>query len=265
MSSIQWNATDYAMNSQGQFAWALAVIDRLQPAPDDRVLDIGCGDGKVSVEIARRVPSGGVVGIDSSAGMIELARRAWRSVVPNVDFLVEDAQALKVAGTFDLVFSNSTLHWIPDHPAVLQGVAARLKPGGRLVMSMGGRGTAAVVYQAIEKLRQIGRWAPFLAGARSPHHFFGPEEYEKWLPEAGLKPSRVALLPKPMRHADAAALEGWLRTTWVPYTERIPEAERTEFLIELTGLVRRSCDTAEDGAILLPMVNLEIEATRVVD
>jgi len=263
VSATQWNAGDYAKNSQGQFAWALAVIDRLQLAPDHEVLDIGCGDGKVSVELARRVPAGRVVGIDNSPSMVDLARRTWCEVVPNVDFLVEDAQALTLSGAFDLAFSNSTLHWIADHPAVLRGVARRLKPGGQLVFSMGGRGTAAAVYGAIESLRQNPRWSHFLAGARSPHHLFSPEEYEKWLPPAGLKPRRLALTPKFMRHATRAALEGWLRTTWVPYTELIPQDQRSAFLIELTDRVRHDCDTADDGAILLRMVNLEIEAERV--
>jgi trans-aconitate methyltransferase len=258
----QWDATDYAKNSQGQLAWALALVDRLKLGEASRVLDVGCGDGKVSAEIARRVPAGRVVGIDNSPAMIELAQRTWASVVPNLEFRIADAQAFDVPSSFDLVFSNSALHWMPDHPAVLRCVAAGLKSGGRLAFSMGGRGTASVVYRAIDELRQEAPWARFLAGARSPHYFFRAEDYNKWLPEAGFKPLRVVLTPKPMRHSTSDALAGWLRTVWMPYTDRIPIAERMEFLNELTLRVRTRCERADDGALLLPMVNLEVEAEK---
>ncbi len=83
MNSTRWNATDYARNSQGQFAWALSVIERLHLARNEQVLDLGCGDGKVTAELARRVPGGRVVGIDNSPGMIDLARRTWCSAQAN--------------------------------------------------------------------------------------------------------------------------------------------------------------------------------------
>lgn len=264
MGVTQWDAMDYAKNSQGQLAWALAILDRLKLGQDAQVLDVGCGDGKVSAEIARRVPTGRVVGVDNSPAMIELAQRTWAAAVSNLEFRIADAQSLDGPSVFDLAFSNSALHWVPDHPAVLRGVAAGLKPGGRLVFSMGGRGTAAVVYRAIDELSQERRWAHFLAGARSPHYFFGPENYDEWLPPAGFKPLRVVLTPKPMRHATPEALAGWLRTVWVPYTDRIPVAVRSDFIGQLSTRVMASCDRAEDGALLLPMVNLEVEAEKVV-
>jgi trans-aconitate methyltransferase len=256
----RWDATDYAKHSQGQWDWALAILDRLKLGQGTHVLDIGCGDGKVSAEIARRVPVRRVVGIDNSPAMIELAQRTWAAAVSNLEFRVADAQSLDGPSVFDLAFSNSTLHWVPDHPAVLKGVRAVLKPGGHLVFSMGGRGTAAVVYRAIDELGQLRPWASFLAGARSPHHFFGPENYEEWLPRAGFNPIRVELIAKPMRHATPDALAGWLRTVWVPYTDRIPVADRLAFVNQLAARVEAACDRAEDGALLMPMVNLEVEA-----
>jgi trans-aconitate methyltransferase len=260
--ATQWNATDYAKNSQGQFAWALNVIERLSLGADDHVLDLGCGDGKVSVELARRVPAGRVVGVDSSPGMIDLARSTWCPTVPNVEFRVADARSLNLSEAFDVAFSNSALHWIPDHLTVLRGVAAALKRGGNLFFSMGGRGSAAVVYSAIDELMRLEPWASLLSGARPPHHFFGPEDYDVWLPQAGLRPRRVELVQKPMHHANVQALEGWLRTTWMPYAERMAAAQRAEFVAKLAERVRLRCHTADTGAILLPMVNLEVEAEK---
>jgi len=260
--SVQWNAADYAAHSRGQLAWALSTIERLELRPTDTVLDIGCGDGKVTAELARRVPSGRVVGVDSSPDMVRLATETWGASSPNVEFHVADAGALALPAIFDLVFSNSTLHWIPDHPAVLRGVARALKPRGRVVLSMGGRGTAAAVHEALAELRAAGPWAPYLADLEAPHHFFGPEEYRDWLPQAGLRCRRAELTPRVMRHAQMAALEGWLRTTWMPYLERVPPGARGDFISDLAEAVRQRCDTADDGAILLPMVNLEVQAEK---
>lgn len=218
-----WNAADYAKNSQGQFAWARSLID-------------------------------------SSPDMIVVARHTWQGAVPNVEFHVVDAQEIHFGADFDLAFSNSTLHWVPDHRAVLRGVARALKPGGRLVFSMGGQGTAAAVYAALDTMRRDPRWSSSLSGATSPHYFFGPEQYAEWLPAAGLRPTRIALVPKPMRHADRAALEGWVRTIWTPYIDRISVTDRARFVRELAAQVYEQCTSDDEGAILMPMVNLEVEA-----
>ena len=194
--------------------------------------------------------------------MIEFSRTTWCHQLANVEFQLSDVQSFELPGAFDLAFSNSVLHWVPDHLSVLWCVSRVLKPAGRVVFSMGGRGTAATAFRALEKFSREGQWAEFLTGVQSPHHFFGPEDYLQWLPKAGLQATRVALVPKSMRHENNGALEGWLRTTWMPYTERIPADRREQFLHEFAGQVRNGCETTDDGAILMPMVNLEVEATK---
>jgi len=151
---------------------------------------------------------------------------------------------------------------VPDHPAVLRGVVRALRPGGRIMLSMGGRGTAAAVHEVLADFGREGPWAPHLTDVAPRHHFFGPEEYGPWLAEAGLRMRRAELMPKQMRHADIAALEGWLRTTWMPYVVRIPSGAQPEFISQLAAGVRQMCESAEDGAIILPMVNLEVEAEK---
>jgi trans-aconitate methyltransferase len=255
-----WDAADYAKNSQGQYGWAIGNLGKLKLTGNEAVLDVGCGDGKITIEIARRVPHGRVVGIDQAAEMIALATRSF--VLPNLSFRVLDAQALNFNQEFDAVFSNSAIHWMPDQPAAIQGIARALKPGGRMLLSMGGRGTAALPRKAIAELIVEPRWSAFLADASSPHYFFGPAEYLPWLAEAGLHADRVELVPKPMCLANVQALEGWLRTTWMTYWQRLPIEERPDFLHEFTERVRAGCKMADGGELLMPMVNLEIEARK---
>ena len=255
-----WDAVDYAKNSQGQFGWALSNLGKLRLTGNETVLDIGCGDGKISAEIARRVPQGRVIGIDQSEAMITLANESF--ALENLEFRVQDAQALDFRGEFGRVFSNSAIHWMPDPEAVVRGIGRALRSGGRIFLSLGGRGTAAQGRQAIDELSALPPWSAYLAGAGSPHHFLGPEEYRPWLAAAGLHADRVDLVPRPMHLANMTALEGWLRTTWMTYGQRVPEERRSEFLREFTERVRRGCEVANDGSLTMPMVNLEVEARK---
>ena len=126
--SPRWDAADYANHSQGQFNWAMSVIHRLGLHGCERVLDVGCGDGKVTAAITARVPEGSVLGIDKSAEMIALAVRnsADRS---KLSFRAVDAQTLVLDARFDVVFSNAALHWVEDLDAVFAGLARALTPG----------------------------------------------------------------------------------------------------------------------------------------
>lgn len=258
--AIKWDASDYAKNSQGQFRWAMDNVGKLALQGSESVLDVGCGDGKITAEIAKLVPHGRVLGIDRSADMIALATESIRH--PNVAFAVLDAQSLDLDGEFDAVFSNSAIHWMPNPKAVVDGIARALKPAGRIFLSMGGRGTASSGFKALRAMAEDARWSEAINGVTSPYNFLGPEEYSPWLVQAGLYVDRVELVPKAMRHANLAALEGWFRTTWMVFFDRVPEAQRSDFIHELAERASKDCTVSEDGALLMPMVNLEIEAHK---
>lgn len=99
--TARWNAADYAANSVVQQAWARELIAKLNLRGDERVLDVGCGDGKVSAEIARAVSRGSVVGVDASPQMIKFARAAFPSgKIPNLKFRVMDARKISLAALF---------------------------------------------------------------------------------------------------------------------------------------------------------------------
>ena len=117
-----WNADDYADHSTAQFTWAREMIGKLNLRGSESVLDIGCGDGKVTALIASSLPEGTVTGIDSSASMIALAQKKFpSSTYPNISFVQADASMLSFTNQFELAFSNAVLHWIPDQVPVLRG------------------------------------------------------------------------------------------------------------------------------------------------
>jgi trans-aconitate methyltransferase len=178
-------------------------------------------------------------------------------------FQKEDAARLPFEAKFTVIFSNAALHWIRDNRPVLNGIARSLKPGGRILLQMGGKGNAAEIVAVLEKMIQSPDWSEYFEDFSFPYGFFSPEEYRIWLYEAGLSLRRVELISKDMIHPGWAGLAGWLRTTWLPYTQRVPEAKRESFLDELvdTYLVDHPLDG--QGQAHVQMVRLEVESVRI--
>ena len=150
IASAKWDAADYAANSVVQQTWARELISKLNLLGDEHILDVGCGDGKVTAEIAKAVPHGSATGVDASAEMIAFAQKTFpKDKCPNLEFQVMDAREIKFDRQFDFLFSNAALHWVDDHQKFLQGAASVLKSGGRLVVSCGGKGNAHDVFVAM--------------------------------------------------------------------------------------------------------------------
>jgi trans-aconitate methyltransferase len=264
LTTARWNAADYAAHSAVQQAWARELIARLELRGNECVLDVGCGDGKVSAEIARAVPDGSVVGIDASAEMVKFAQKTFpQRKIPNLKFQVMDARQIRFERQFDLIFSNATLHWVDDHRAFLRGAASVLKTGGRLLVSCGGKGNAQDVFVALRPEMRRKRWRPFFRKMAKPYFFHSPEIYEKWLPWFGFNTIGIRLVPKDAVHAGRDNFAAWLRTTWLPYVQRVPENLREEFIAAVADryLTKRPPDA--EGRVHVRMVRLEIEAVKI--
>jgi trans-aconitate 2-methyltransferase len=258
---FNWDADAYSKASSIQKKWGLELLDKLNLRGDERVLDIGCGDGKLSVQIADRLPRGSVVGIDSSEEMIAFARENYPADGhPGLSWLVMDARALSFEQEFNVVFSNAVLHWIFDHRLVLEGIKRALEPGGRMLLQMGGRGNVTAIGIALGTVMGSEAWQSYFIDFRFPYGFYGPDEYREWLREAGLRPIRVELITKDMVFENEEALAGWVRTTWLPFTERVPDDQREDFIREVVEAFKEGNPTDEEGFLHLEAKRLEVEA-----
>jgi trans-aconitate methyltransferase len=161
-----------------------------------------------------------------------------------------------------VVFSNAALHWVDDHEAFLRGAASVLRPGGRLIVSCGGKGNAHDVFLALRPEMRLKRWREFFRKMEAPYFFHSPEEYKKWLPRFGFETGAVKLAPKDATYPGRDGFTAWLRTTWLPYTQRVPESAREEFIECVVGRYVAKHPVDAKGLVHVRMVRLEIDATR---
>lgn len=254
MKNYHWNAEDYARNSAGQAEWAQGLMSKLDLAGGEKLLDIGCGDGKITVQLAEKLSRGKVVGVDSSYEMVGLAKGMYKCREnQNLRFLMADFRSLPFYEHFDIVFSNAPLHWVRDHKTVLWSIYRALAPGGRILLQMGGKGNAAGILRVLNRLMEQTKWREYFNEFKFPYGFYAPQEYEAWLQEAGFDLKRIETIDKLMRFANADKLTGLLRTSWLPYTERIPGSLRDEFIQSTTQAYLQENSPKPDGTILVAM------------
>ncbi len=264
MQKFKWNADEYARYSSGQEKWAKELLAKLKLRGNENVLDLGCGDGRITVEIANMVKDGSVAGVDNSEEMIKLAKERYPAdKYGNLSFAVMDAGEIKYEAKFDVVFSNAALHWVHDHKKVLEGINRSLIPGGRFLIQTGGTGNAASGFETIDLMSAMDEWIPYLKDAKSPYNFFSDKDYEKLVPEAGFEPIRIELLKKDMVHEGIEAFKGFIRTTWLPYTQRIPEEKREKFITDTANMFVKKYPADDEGNVHIGMVRLEAEAVKI--
>lgn len=263
MEQFQWNAAEYEKYSSGQKKWAEELLAKLNLENGMSVLDIGCGDGRITAEIAKKVPDGFVIGIDSSESMITLASEKYpSSIYANLSFEVMNAENLNFLNQFDVVFSNAALHWVNDHGQVLKGINKSLKPGGRILIQTGGKGNAAAAFEILDEMTSLPEWEPYLKGIKSPFNFLTDEDYKILVPESGFQPLRIEILQKDMVHNGLNGFMGFIRSTWLPFTQRIPEDKRERFIEDAARLYIDHYPADEEGKVHIGMVRLEVEAIK---
>jgi trans-aconitate 2-methyltransferase len=131
--------------------WGLLLLAKLNLQGNEKVLDVGCGDGKLSAEIAKNLPEGPVLGIDLFGAMITFARNHYPpEKFPNLVFMQMGANELTFDYEFDIVYSNAAFHWMKDLEQVLKNLWKNLKPGGIFLAQSGGRGNAVEIFKIVD-------------------------------------------------------------------------------------------------------------------
>jgi trans-aconitate 2-methyltransferase len=226
----EWNAELYRERSSLQQTMAAEVLQALELTGSERVLDVGCGDGRITSEIARRVPKGCVVGVDMSSNMIELA---CQKSGPNLRFEVADARSLPFNHEFDLVVSFNALHWIHEQDLALASIHKSLKPGGIARLRLVPIGARKSIETVLEETRNSPRWSKYFYEFRDPYLRLTEEEYCSVARESGFRVERVQTESKSWDFRTRAEFLAFSSVTMVEWTKRIPESLRSLFITDV--------------------------------
>ncbi len=230
-----------------QTRWGSVVLDRLPLTGDERVLDAGCGSGRVTSLLIEQLPKGRVVAVDGSPSMVEKVRDVLRS---QDEAQVSDLIELKLEDQVDAIFSSAVFHWVLDHDALFSALHDVLRPGGKFAAQCGGAGN-------IDRLREITRdvqgkepYAAHFDGFEEPWNYAGAEVTEERLARAGFAEGRAWL--QPWRIVPPSAAEFLATVCLGPHVDRLPESLREPFIADVLA--------AEPEPLALDYVRLNIEA-----
>ncbi|MES1935568.1 class I SAM-dependent methyltransferase [Salinisphaera hydrothermalis] len=249
-----WRAEDYGRNARFVAHLAADLVDWLAPATGETILDLGCGDGALTARIAEAGAT--VIGADGSSAMVAAARARGLTAV------VADGQRLdgvpELDRRFDAVFSNAALHWMRTDPqAVVEGVFARLKPGGRFVAEMGGAGNIAPIHAALRAEADARGLDP---ESLDPWYFPNETTYLDRLATAGFHIERSHSFERPTQLPGDVA--DWLTTLARPFVTAFAEGEARDGYVaavreRLAGEMRH-----RDGQWIAPYVRLRFVARK---
>jgi len=248
-TATSWDPALYAANAAFVPALGSAVLDLLAPKVGERILDLGCGDGVLTLKLVEAGCT--VVGVDADPAMVAAAQ------AKGLDARLGDARALDFAGEFDAVFTNAALHWVGQPDVVTVGVRRALKPGGRYVGEFGGHANIAAIRTAL--IAVLARHGFPAAGAETSYYPTGGA-FRTVLEQGGFTVETCAIIPRPTP-LPATGMVGWLQTFRGGFIDAagVPDAMKDQIIAETTALLAPSLQAA-DGAWIADYVRLRFAA-----
>jgi trans-aconitate 2-methyltransferase len=254
-----WDADRYHRISEPQFDWGQRVIARLEPAAGERILDLGCGTGRLTREIQNSIDGGRVVGLDRSGSMLAVARAsaapdAFRAVA----YVQGSGDALPFRCAFDAVFSAATLHWIRDHEALFASVFEALVPGGRFVAQCGGEGNLRHLLEHAATRMSAPDYERYFRDWREPWNFADPDATAARLARAGFHDINAWLEEAPADLGNAEAYGEFIACVCIRHhLERLPLELRDPFVRTITERAAR-----DERPFVLDYRRLNIDAKK---
>ena len=257
----EWDAAEYSRRSSLQETMAQEVLTLLDLNGSERILDVGCGDGKITAEIASRAAKGSVMGVDPSRDMISFAQGHFGpTTLPNLRFAVADARHLPFKDEFDLVVSFNALHWIPDQQAALSSIRSTLISGGKAQLRMVSKGARKSLENVAEETRRTSRWNAYFQDFDDPYLHLTPEEYSSVAARSGFRVLGVSTKDHAWDFGSRMAFSGFCAVGCVAWTSRLPAAERTDFINDVLDRYQlvASCDSGEQNTFKFYQMDISL-------
>lgn len=258
-SADAWKGDEYAKNNDSQKSSAEDFMQRVQFEGTESILDVGCGDGKITAAMARSVPKGEVVGVDISPSMIQAAKGAF-SEQQNLRFFIEDAAKIDFDQKFDLITSFTVMQFVLEQTQALQGFQKALKAGGKLWIQMP-TGLPAAMQKALEKTLSSEKWQASFAQFSAPWAFYQADEYKILLEKTHFKTTRLDVVTKHERFPSRAAFHGFIKQ-WFPYLRPLAADQKDAFLTDLLDQYLSILPADDQGRVSWIVDRLEVEAVK---
>jgi trans-aconitate 2-methyltransferase len=257
-----WDATHYLQFMEQRTQPCRDLASRVPVDSPGRVIDLGCGPGNSTAILRKRWPKASIVGLDDSAEMIELASKSDSSVQWQLGDISKWAAA-ELSATFDVVFSNAALQWVPDHETLYPRLMERLSRGGFLAVQVPGN-MDAPAHEAMRRLAASSKWKQRIpaGGVREWRVLTLEEYYDLVAPLA----KSIDLCQTEYLHIlpDAEAIVEWYKGTGLrPFLDALASDEqRNEFVADYFDEIRQECLPRRDGRVLFPFRRYFLLAAR---
>jgi len=226
--TFEFDGEKYKQASEQQKTWGRKLIAEFDFKGGEKILDLGCGDGVLTAELAKFVPDGFVLGIDASESMIETARKY--NAGANVRFEPLDINAIDFESEFDLVFSNATLHWIKDHGKLLSNVFKALKDNGTARFQFAGDGNCSNLIRILKEVISARKYASYFAEFDWPWYMPAHDEYRALLDEAAFAEKKIWSENGDKQFESAEAMVKWIdQPSLVPFLGHVAGKDRQSF------------------------------------
>ena len=231
MKTYEFDGEKYKIASTPQKEWGQSLISKISLQGNERILDLGCGDGYLTEQLALLAPNGKVLGIDASVGMIQTAKKICRD---NLDFLHMDINELCFSNEFDIIFSNAALHWVKDHKRLLQNSHAALKPGGILLWDFGSDGNCSNFLAVIQKKIGEKKYIEFFKDFEMPWFMPSKSHYTELIADIGFSHFTITEVNRDRYFSTSDDMIKWIdQPAIVPFIERIPDTLKNSFREEV--------------------------------
>lgn len=256
----EWNAHDYNRQSTLQQVMAEEQLALLTLNGDERILDVGCGDGKITAEVASRVPRGSVLGTDPSTDMIAFATSHFTGPQhANLRFEVADVRRMTYQNEFDLIISFNALHWVPEQGEALDCLRAAIKPQGRALLRFVSEGPRTSLEDVIEQTRKLPQWANYFPGYRKPYLHLTPAQYQTLANQHGFQVPRLQVNDKAWDFKTREGFVNFAHATFVEWARLVPESNRLAFITEVLNRYQSIAANTPEEMNTFKFYQMEIE------
>lgn len=255
----EFDGKKYRQASKHQKEWGSKIISDLKFKGNESVLDLGCGDGVLTKQIADLIPEGKVLGIDSSEGMISAAKELERG---NLSFKQMDIDSIPFKEQFDLIFSNATLHWIKDHGKLLRNCHKALKPGGIIRFNFAGHGNCSNFYEVIEGIMSSNPYRKYFESFEWPWYMPSIEEYNILLSDTDFREVKLWEENADRFFKDKDEMIKWIdQPSIVPFLKSVDGKDKEKFRNEV---VKKMIDNTiqSDGRCFETFRRINVYAVR---